>query len=63
MSKKTQMTNEEKENFLNFLSHSTPEQLNEFIKEKGKNNSNDRLFVFDWDRLKKDNNNKSIINF
>ena len=55
------MTKNEKENFISFLSQSTPEEVNEFLLKKGKNNSNDRLFVFDWERLKKDNNYKPII--
>jgi hypothetical protein len=58
---KSPMTQNEKENFISFLAQSTPEVLNDFIKKKGKNNSNDRLFVFDWERLKKDNNYKPII--
>lgn len=49
------MTQDEKENFLEFLSMSTPDQLNEYIKKNGKNNSNNALFVFLWDKLKKDN--------
>ena len=52
---KTPMTQDEKENFLEFLSMSTPDQLNEYIKKNGKNNSNNALFVFLWDKLKKDN--------
>lgn len=49
------MTSEEKENFIEFLSKSTPDQLNEYIKKNGKNNANNALFVFLWDNLKKDN--------
>lgn len=59
---KTPMTQNEKENFIDFLSSSTPEEINEFIKKNGKNNSNDALFVFQWDNLKKDNKHTKIIN-
>lgn len=59
--KKTPMTQNEKENFIDFLSKSTPEELNEFIKKNGKNNSNDALFVFQWDNLLKEGKHKKII--
>lgn len=58
---KTQMTPEEKDNFLTLLAKSTPEELNEFIKDKGKNNSNDVLFAFLWENLKKDDKHIQII--
>lgn len=53
--KKTPMNDNEKKDFIEFLSKSTPEEINEFIKKNGKNNANDALFVFQWDNLKKDN--------
>lgn len=59
--KKSPLSNKEKENFINFLSGSSPEEINEFIKQNGKNNSNDKLFVFQWDNLKKDENKKVIL--
>jgi hypothetical protein len=49
------MTKNEQENYIEFLAKSSPEELNEFIKKNGKNNSNDALFAFQWDNLKKDN--------
>ena len=52
---KSLMTKNEKENFISFLASTSPEEINEFIKKNGKNNSNDALFVFQWDNLKKDN--------
>lgn len=55
---KTLMTKNEKENFISFLASTSPEDINEFIKKNGKNNSNDALFVFQWDNLKKDNKHK-----
>ena len=39
----------------------TDEEIFEYIKKNGKNNANDRLFVFQWDNLnpkKKTVNNK-----
>ena len=59
---KSPMTKNEKENFISFLASATPEELNEFIKKNGKNNSNDALFAFQWDNLKKDNKHIKIIN-
>jgi hypothetical protein len=58
---KTPMNKNEKEDFISFLASSTPDELNEFIKKNGKNNSNDALFVFQWDNLKKDNKHTQII--
>lgn len=58
---KTQMTPDEKNNFLNFIAKSSPEELNEYIKKNGKNNSNDALFVYLWDNLKKDNKHIQVI--
>ncbi len=37
------------------------EEINEYIKKNGKNNSKNKLFVFLWDNLKEDGNNKKII--
>lgn len=59
---KSPMTKNEKEDFISFVASSTPEELNEFIKKNGKNNSNDALFAFQWDNLKKDNKHKIINN-
>jgi len=56
MAKKQPMTQDEKDDFIKFLTQATPEELTEFIKNNGKiNYTNDRLFVFQWDALKKDN--------
>ena len=52
---KTPMTQHEKENFLEFLASATPDDLNELIKKNGKNKDTCQLFVFLWDKLKKDN--------
>jgi hypothetical protein len=51
----TKMTQEEKKNFIDFLSRASPEEMTEYIKQNGKNNSNDMLFVFQWDNLRKGN--------
>lgn len=54
MANKQPMTDAEKYKFIDFLARSTPEEINDYIKKNGKtNNTNDRLFVFQWDRLKK----------
>ena len=52
---KSPMTKNEQENYIEFLAKSSPEELNEFIKKNGKNNSIDALFAFQWDNLEKDN--------
>lgn len=50
---KKPLTPGEKDKFLDFLTRATPDELNEFIKKNGKlNTTNDRLFVFQWDKLK-----------
>lgn len=55
MAKKQPLTPDEKANFIEFLTRATPDEINEFIKKNGKlNTTNDRLFVFQWDALKKD---------
>lgn len=54
-------TNEEKKDFINLLSNMSDEEINEYIKKNGKNNSKNKLFVFLWDNLKEDGNNKKII--
>lgn len=60
--KKTPLTQDERENFIEFLASATPDEINEYIKKNGKNNSNDALFVFQWDNLKKDGKHKIINN-
>lgn len=42
---------EEKETFIQKLSKMTDEDIQTYIKENGKNNAIDKLFVFQWDRL------------
>lgn len=59
---KSPMTKNEKDDFISFLASSTPEELNDFIKKNGKNNSVDVLFAFQWDNLKKDNKHNNQIN-
>lgn len=56
---KTLMTQQEKENFIDFLANASPDDMTEFIRKNGKNNSKDMLFVFQWDNLKKDSKHKN----
>lgn len=55
---KTPMTQQEKENFIDFLANASPDDMTEFVRKNGKNNSKDMLFVFQWDKLKKDGKHK-----
>lgn len=55
------VSEEIKKDFIDKLASMTDEEIFEYIKKNGKNNSNDRLFVFQWDNLnpkKKTVNNK-----
>lgn len=61
MSNKRAPTNEEKEDFINLLASMSDEEINDYIKKNGKNNSKSKLFVFLWDNLKENGNNKKII--
>lgn len=50
-----------KRDFIDMLASMTDEEIFNYIKKNGKNNSNDKLFVFQWDNLnpkKKNDNNK-----
>lgn len=50
-----------KEKFIDKLMSMTEDDIQEYIKKNGKNNSNDQLFVFQWDNInpkKKTTNNK-----
>lgn len=50
-----------KKDFIDKLVSMTDEEIFEYIKKNGKNNANDKLFVFQWDNLnpkKKTANNK-----
>lgn len=50
-----------KKDFIDKLASMTDEELFEYIKKNGKNNANDKLFVFQWDNLNPKNktvNNK-----
>ncbi len=50
-----------KKGFIDKLASMTDEDIFEYIKKNGKNNSNSKLFVFQWDNLnpkKKNINNK-----
>jgi hypothetical protein len=52
---------ESKEKFIDKLMSMTEDDIQEYIKKNGKNNSNDQLFVFQWDNInprKKTTNNK-----
>lgn len=52
---------ERKKDFIDKLASMTDEEIFEYIKKNGKNNANDKLFVFQWDNLnpkKKTVNNK-----
>ena len=54
-------TKEEKETFIEKLSKMSDDDIQNYIKQYGKSNANDKLFVFQWDRLdprKKQINNK-----
>ena len=55
------VSEESKKDFIDKLASMTDEEIFEYIKKNGKNNANDRLFVFQWDNLnpkKKTVNNK-----
>ena len=55
------VSEERKKDFIDKLANMTDEEIFEYIKKNGKNNANDRLFVFQWDNLnpkKKTVNNK-----
>ena len=55
------VSEEIKKDFIDKLASMTDEEIFEYIKKNGKNNANDRLFVFQWDNLnpkKKTVNNK-----
>lgn len=55
------VSEEIKKDFIDKLVSMTDEEIFEYIKKNGKNNANDRLFVFQWDNLnpkKKTVNNK-----
>ena len=59
MDKKTDKEN--KLDFIEKLASMTDEEINDYIMKNGKNNVNDKLFVFQWDNLnpkKKAINNK-----
>ena len=50
-----------KKGFIDKLASMTDEDIFEYIKKNGKNNANNKLFVFQWDNLnpkKKNINNK-----
>lgn len=52
---------EHKKSFIDKLASMSDEEIFEYIKKNGKNNANDKLFVFQWDNLnpkKKTVNNK-----
>lgn len=42
---------ERKKDFIDKLASMTDEEIFEYIKKNGKNNANDKLFVFQWDNL------------
>ena len=55
------VSEENKKDFIDKLASMTDEELFEYIKKNGKNNANDKLFVFQWDNLNPKNktvNNK-----
>lgn len=55
------VSEENKKDFIDKLASMTDEEIFEYIKKNGKNNTNDKLFVFQWDNLnpkKKAVNNK-----
>ena len=55
------VSEENKKDFIDKLASMTDEEILEYIKKNGKNNANDKLFVFQWDNLnpkKKAVNNK-----
>ena len=55
------VSEENKKDFIDKLASMTDEEIFEYIKKNGKNNANDKLFVFQWDNLnpkKKTVNNK-----
>lgn len=41
----------DKQKFIDQLSSMSDEDIQEYIKKNGKNNSNNKLFVFQWDNL------------
>lgn len=58
--KKTPLNETDKKSFIDLLASMSDEDMQEYIKQNGKNNSKDKLFVFQWDNLKpktNDNNN------
>lgn len=55
------ISQETKKGFIDKLASMSDEEIFEYIKKNGKNNANDKLFVFQWDNLnpkKKTVNNK-----
>ena len=55
------VSEEIKKDFIDKLASMTDEERLEYVRKNGKNNANDRLFVFQWDNLnpkKKTVNNK-----
>ena len=42
---------DKKEKFIDKLMTMTDKDIQEYIKRNGKNNSNNRLFVFHWDNI------------
>lgn len=45
------MKEDKKEKFIDKLMTMTDEDIQEYIKRNGKNNSNNGLFVFQWDNI------------
>lgn len=50
-------SSEVKQDFIEKLSAMSDEDIQTYIKENGKNNSNDKLFVFNWDNINPKNKN------
>ena len=53
------VSEENKKDFIDKLASMTDEEIFEYIKKNGKNNANDKLFVFQWDNL---NSKKKTVN-
>lgn len=48
---KKQASEETKQDFIDKLADMSDEDIQTYIKQNGKNNSNDKLFVFHWENL------------
>jgi hypothetical protein len=48
---KSKINEDVKQDFIDKLSSMSDEDIQNYIKENGKNNSNDKLFIFHWENI------------